>query len=310
VDVDGGSSTHSGCTSGILEYQLTGPLGTIPWQASPVFTGLAPTETTDYRLDVRCSDPGLSTTCVGAVTVRVPVDRAPVFDASSIRVTENDCELGILLEWDRATFLGPTGAGVYNLYRSTVSCADAVDPSSPTGGLVATEVSRNFTDLMTEPGQTYYYVVEAEDETHFPDGCLPPGPAFGGATTRADVPGGACTGVTERFGTPADLLPRVGPTLRVGMPDAYSASTVPLRWGTDRPIDVGADEHYHVFRFPGLAAPGAQLNVPDPPLLQAARFTDTTADAPGVPVLYYLLFVADVCHLDNRDFDRFTTPFP
>ena len=307
--IDASSSVFTDCVTGMLEYQLTGSMGTIPWQASPLFPDLAPAVTEDYELEIRCTDPDVIDTCVDREIITVPVDRRPIFDGASITVTEEDCELGIELVWDPATFLGPTGTGVYNVYRSTISCADAVDPASMTGGLISSEVAPNFTDMFTFPGVTYYYVIEAEDATGYPEGCQPPGPSFGGATTRADAWGGSCRGILERFGRDPAGLPVVGESLRLGAPDPYSETEVTLSF--EAAIDAGLDEHYHVLRSDSPMDGFTQMNVPDPPLLQTGRFTDAMSDQPdmGTQVLFYLSFVAEACHRDNRETDRFST-FP
>jgi len=310
VSINATGSSSVGCPGGILEYQLSGPGLLRPWQSSPIFNGLTPGETTDYTLEVRCADPLFSSGCVGSIPVRATVERRPALDPASVVFDERDCELGIALSWTTATFFGPTLTGAYNIYRSTISCADAVAPAPIDGGLVGTSVSPNFTDVRTDPNVTYYYVVEAEDETRFPGGCVPDGPQFGGAVTRVDVAGGACVGIYERFGTNPVLLPKVGARLRVGWPDAYSGDSVTMRWGTDAPIDIPAEEHFHVLRSDVPMTGFAQINTPDPPLLQVETFTDAAAAQPGAsPQLWcYLLFVANACHDDNRDEDPSASP--
>jgi hypothetical protein len=310
VSIDATGSSSVNCPGGVLEYQLSGPGVLMPWQSSPIFSGLVTAQTTDYVLEVRCADPTLSSSCVGSMPVRATVERRPALDPASVAFDERDCELGIALTWTTATFFGPTLTGAYNIYRSTISCADAVSLAPAGGGWIGVAVSPNFTDVTTQPNVTYYYVVEAEDETRYPGGCVPPGPQFGGAVTRVNVPGGACAGIYERFGTNPVLLPKVGGRLRLGWPDGYGPSSVTMRWGTDRPIDASADEHYHVMRSDVPMSGFAQINVPDPPLLQVAQFTDAAAAqaGPGTQLFCYLLFVANACHDDNHDEDPSRSP--
>lgn len=300
---DASASASTDCPGGVLEYRLTGPGASFPWQASPVFAGLSPSGTSDYLLEVRCADPSLRDGCVDSRTVTLGVERPPLLDGASIVAREVDCTPGIELSWSPATFRGATGSGVYNVYRSTVSCADAVGPA---GRLVGTTPVAAFTDVATVAGETYYYVVEAEDATGFPGGCLPDGPTFGGAVTRADAPGGACAGIVERQGPDTALLPRVEGRLRVGWPEAYSPGTATLHWSTNEPLDAGADEHFHVLRSDRPDGGFSQLNVPDPPLLAATSFEDAAAarPGPGTTVLHYVVFVANACHADNRVEDR------
>ena len=104
-------------------------------------------------------------------------------------------------------------------------------------------------------------------------------------------------------------LPAIGPSLRLGNPDDFSEAIVPMRWTPDRAIAVALGEHYHVLRSDRPDGGWMQLNVPDPPLLQVEAFVDAAADqvGPSPQVYYYLAFVSDECHVDNRALDVFTT---
>ena len=307
VDIDASGAVSVNCTGGILEYQLIGPGGPSAWQLSPNFTVTAPGGSTDYTVGVRCADPTLADTCVDQFALNLPVDLRPILDPASVTVAD-PCDDGIVLNWGAATWRGPAGAGYYNIYRSTTSCADAVAAPAFRSGLFVT----TFTDGTTVAGTTYYYVIEAEDGTGN-SACVPAGPTVRGSTTRVDAPGGTCVGVVDGRGQDPATLPRVGASLRAGgsdpgVPRLYGPDFVTLRWTTDVPLDPVAGQHFHVERSSAPDTGFARINT-EPPFLTIGEFTDTNAAQPdtGIPIFFYLVFTSDGCEVDNRDFDNFRT---
>lgn len=302
ITIDASTSTSSLCPGGVLEYQLSSPLGTIPWQTSPVFPGLLPTMQTDFFLEVRCQgQPG----CRGTRNITVPVERPPDFPAASVRAfDEASCTLGIQLTWDPATFFGTTGSGSYNIYKSTVSCADAI----ARGPHLVGQTTLSLWDPATVVDGTYYYVIEAEDGQPNTR-CVPQGPRNSGAVTRVEANGGICVGITDRNQVAPDLLPRIGGTLRAGGDygngiTRYDEGFVEFTWGTDRPLDVPGGEHFHFYRS-STPDGGWSRRTTDAPILQTGAFTDRNADHPddATYVYYYLAFVSDSCDNENTAYD-------
>lgn len=305
VTVDATTSFSSLCPGGLLEYQLSWPGGLRPWQPSPIFSGLIPTDFTSYVVDARCADPALQTTCFDLTSVNVEVDKRPAFNAAGVMARDAaPCNQGIQVTWEPATWRGSLGTGTYAVYKSTVSCADA---------LTRLPVAWRLTDLfywdpITTEGVSYYYVVEAEDND--PDSaCLPQGPTVRGATTRVEANGGTCVAVTDATTPRTDILPRVGASLRLGGTDAfgaprYSETFVDLEWNPSRPADPLAGEHFHVLRS-SLPNSGFAAITTDAPPLSGNMFTDAAADQPNnaTYVFFYLVYSADACENENRAWD-------
>ncbi len=302
ITIDASSSSASACPGGTLEYQLTGPAGTIPWQASPIFSGLTPAASTGYFVEVRCA--GL-TTCTGSRTVNVTVERRPDLPAASVQARDvASCNLGVLVTWSPATFFGTSSTGSYNIYRSEVSCADAVTRPPVRVGLTVT----SFQDAATVAGGTYYYVVEAED-AQLNSRCTPPGPRNGGATTRVAANFGTCVMIVDDASVAPDLLPRIGGTLRAGGDygdgtTRYDETFVEFTWSTSRPIDIPRGEHFHLHRSARPNTGWTRLTS-DAPFLQTEAFTDTAADHPDdqTYVWYYVAYVSDGCDNENTATD-------
>jgi hypothetical protein len=145
-----------------------GPVG-----SDPVLEAV-PETTTDYRVLAECSS---AAACLVEDVVTVVVDEPPLLEAVSVR-NPSDCALGLELSWLGAWFPSPTGA-VFNLYRSEVSCADALARAPVASGLTGTA----WLDANTQPGPSYRYVVEAEDGLAG-SACLPAGPHHAGSVAR------------------------------------------------------------------------------------------------------------------------------
>jgi len=305
--IDARGSGSSGC-AGPLEYRLSDPGGVVAdWQFSTVFSGIDPLTDTDYTVEARCAS---DTACDDSTTTTVNVELPPDFDPQAVVAADlSNCTLGIRIDWGAAVFHGVSGSGSYHVYRSTVSCADAVDPASPTGGLIATGLFvRSYDDLDTVDGGTYFYVVEAEDGSPAA-ACTDRGPLNNGTRTRVDANRGTCVAITEIGTADPSLLPVVGSSLRMGGYIAgfgrrYGQSFVDLQYTPSRALNAAGGEHYHVYRSEAPDTGFARLLV-EPPFLTAGAYRDGAADDTvgdvGLHVWHYLVVVADQCENDNLD---------
>jgi hypothetical protein len=95
---------------------------------------------------------------------------------------EDGCSPGVALSWDAVAWPSPADGGVYHLYRSTISFADALagDPVTPPGGLAVT----TWRDAAPPANQALFYVLQAESFEQ--PGCGD-GPAQGGLSDTRDV---------------------------------------------------------------------------------------------------------------------------
>jgi hypothetical protein len=137
---------------------------------------VSPTADETYTLEVTCStEPTCSVTDGATVTVHA----APVFDTAVGRDLQT-CNIGIELSWPPAGF--PSGAGFYNVYRSEVSCADALSRPPLAEGVVAS----SWVDGTSRDRRSYFYVVEAEDS--LPNtACVPGGPVVRGSISQVCI---------------------------------------------------------------------------------------------------------------------------
>jgi hypothetical protein len=239
------------------------------WRFPPGSGTLAPGESSNasYRIGWRCAFP-----CSDC--------QDPAMGTASAS-DEDPCDTSIVLSWAAAFFPG-AGNGVYHVYRSEISFADALaqPPVSPPGGLTGT----SWTDTGTVPGVPLYYVVEAES-TDFP-GCGS-GPLVGGSTDTASA------------GPVTDVVDTTAPTGTVGntlKASNHSDVTVKFEWPGAPP--PGADEHYVILRSDdqpdgGYADAGTSG-------LQSWTDPDAPPGAAG-HVWFYDVRVADEC--ENRSAD-------
>lgn len=196
--------------------------GVTTWSAPAV--NVAPATTTRYDVAITCdTDPGCGASLSAIVTVAQP----PVFDPP-LAADPDPCNRGVKLTWNAAQWLDATGSGVYNVYRSTVSCADALAQPPLATGLVA----QSWFDAATVGGTTHY-VVEAEDGS--PSPCVPPGPSNGGTVTRL-----CATAVTDVLDDP--LPPGVFGVLRV----RHVGDDLTIEWPLARALAPG--EHFHLLK--------------------------------------------------------------
>jgi PKD repeat protein len=116
--------------------------------------------TYSYRL--RAVDPcgeGPISSCMTIVPTG-SCDLQPTFDGiESANEQGENCQID--LSWGNALSLCPLGTTIrYNIYRST-------NPAFvPTGAPLATVAGTSFSDTTVGPGQTYYYIVRAEDSVN------------------------------------------------------------------------------------------------------------------------------------------------
>jgi hypothetical protein len=208
---------------GTIDYEWSDPLGVIGTNAT---VDVSPLVDTDYSCSVSCST---DLACFTRESVTVTVEAPPQLDFAVARDAD-PCNEGLIVDWDPALFGGPSGAGVYNIYRSTVSCADAL--ASPP--LVTGLTGRSWFDGSTTPGVDYHYVVEAED-ARMPTACALQGPHNGGAVDRVCL-----APVSDES---AEALPDGnGAVLFL----SHVGDTIELRWDGARALEAG--EHFHVLK--------------------------------------------------------------
>lgn len=156
-------------TPGFVEYR---------WSDGQTGPSVVVTADSDTSFGVEAID---AEGCAPVARIDVRVDLAP--DFVSVSGSDADpCGAGLELRWDPAVFHGPDGTGVYHVYRSEVSCDDALAAGPVASGLTGT----SWFDASTIPGVAYHYVVEAED-SRGGSPCADVGPSFGGAVTRVCV---------------------------------------------------------------------------------------------------------------------------
>lgn len=220
--LDASGITLSDCT-GTVDYTWRDPGGVIG--AGPT-VDVSPTTTTTYEVDVTCSD---DAGCFYEDTILVEVEQPPRLPG----ITTDDpseCNRGIKVGWDAAEFFDPSASGVYAVYRSDVSCADALLQPPLVMGVLGTD----WFDPTIDPGVDYYYVVLAEDN-RMPTVCAPQGPHHGGAMVTRCI-GPIADSVSP--GTPEG----VGAVLRL----THSGHDVTVTWPGARALLPG--EHFHLLK--------------------------------------------------------------
>jgi hypothetical protein len=263
------------CVGGVdLEWRDAGGLllGT-----DPVLL-VSPTVTTEYEVTATCrSDPA----CSVADPVTVFVNRPPAFGTPS-QVDLSNCHLGLRVSWADAVFQSAAG-GVYNIYRSvggSASCADALSRPAVAAGLDGNA----WVDTDTVDGESYVYVVEAEDAS-LPTACLPVGPTLGGAITQHCL-----AAIFERSG---ESLPEgLGAVLRA----SHLGHEITLRWDAARPLAAG--ELFRVRKSPLSAA--LPFNAIGDRVDADRSFSETD---PSTPLQFFELRVVDPC--ENLSLDEF-----
>lgn len=238
VTIDASGSWSTDCTAP-LEFRFTDPTGFVQqdWSLTPTCVAAVPGT---WVVDVRCSaDP----TCMTTTRADVIAERHPkLYTASAADLA--DCNLGVLVTWDPANWQDRSVGGWYDLYRSEVSCADAL-LQPPLATAIPTE---SFADGTTLQGRTYYYVLVAEDGLPA-QVCTPTG-SRGGATVSL------CIGPVSDVADPTPPVNVCWP-LRV----SRQGQQVTLDWTLARALDRG--EHVHVLKAVGDPAASFGLACPE-----------------------------------------------
>jgi hypothetical protein len=235
------------------------------WRVPATGGTLAPGEraTINYRIGYFCAWP-CSIACEDPVlTTGDAVDLGP-------------CHDGIEVTWIAAAFPGP-GRGVYHVYRSTTSFADAMTRPAitPPAGVPGTV----YVDATTIPNQTHYYVVQAES-LDFPD--CGTGPVVRGSTDEIQVgPVLDDSDVDPPTATVGDALRATG----------HGTDTVDFDWSL-APLPGPGEQHVVLRSDDQPAGPLAPIA-----LVPAQVFTDPSAPPRYSPnhCWYYKVAVADEC---------------
>ncbi len=252
----------------------------VEWRLAGSLVGSGPTLsqrlllTTPYEVSATCPT---NPACDWHGTLVVDVERKPDFGGAIARDVAS-CNAGIEITWPPAQFFGPTGTGVYNVHRSTLSCADAL-ASAP----LTTTTSLRWFDATTIDGVTYYYLVQAEDD-RLTTRCGASGPHGGRTAESCPVP------VTEiaRGGTLPQPAPS-GATLFV----THSGDGVTLSWPGARPLAPG--EHLHLWK----ARDRSQIfTLTNGEGYSAPSFSDTDTSS---RLQYFTLRLADACEQEAAE---------
>jgi hypothetical protein len=216
--------------------------------------------TVEVRSAAECAAPGCDPPLLGPVRAR---DLA-------------DCNLGIEVTWDPATFRDASRSGVYNVYRSETSCDDALARGPIATGLTGLL----YLDTTTQAWAAYVYVVEAEDGST--DGaCPPPGPHHGGSVARA------CTSMVIDVG---DIVYPDG--VYAVLRARHQGDEVTFTWTAARPLL--ADEHLHLTKAHEQAnATFARVN-PEADVTRSHAETDTSSW-----LQFFDLRVANGCEVES-----------
>ncbi|MEM7244775.1 MAG: hypothetical protein AAF533_05495 [Acidobacteriota bacterium] len=169
---DGGvpCTTWNGLVDGADVGSCTGDSSILLiWRFPGVAGQLMPGESAraTYRVGWKCTF-----TCVDC--------EVPMLDTGLGRDFDT-CNRGVRIDWEEGFFPG-VGEGVYHVYRSETSFADALlqPPLTDMDGIADTF----YQDPTTTPGVDYFYVVQAES-TEYP-GCGA-GPSVGGTTAELNI---------------------------------------------------------------------------------------------------------------------------
>lgn len=258
--------------AGLVQYEWRDGAGTL--STDPVVT-VAPGATTTYSVTLTCSD---APTCSTTHDVTVTIDEPPTLALASV-ADALPCSRGMDVSWTPATFPGASGAGTYSVYRSELSCADALTRRPLVTGLTGT----TWRDDSTRDGHAYFYVVEAESAERAL-ACRPTGPKNAGAVARACV----SAPVTEI----ADATPPAGANALLRA--SHAGDDVTLSWTGARTLASG--EHFHLGKAVGRAnATYVQVN-PEGDIGFDHVDRDTTS-----PLQFFLLRVANACEIASTD---------
>lgn len=234
----------------------------------------APDGLHEFRVELHCDGEAIA-----SQQVRVEV-AAPCLEPALGAVSSRDiasCNLGVALSWEPADF--SSGSGVYNVYRSELSCADALSRPPVATGLTATA----WQDGDTVRDGRYWHVVEAEDSAAGSP-CPETGPVFGGSVARS------CAGPTRDFADDASVPEGVHATLRVRR---AGGSVIP-HWPAARDLLPG--ETFHLLAASEDASSPFLFAGPDDGLARELEDGE-----PASALRFYDLRVQDPCGSLSRD---------
>jgi hypothetical protein len=257
--------------AGSVEHEWRDPGGVI---ANVAVVDVSPAVDTEYTVTASCStDPA----CLTRERILVTVDAPPELQAGLARDAD-PCNEGLIIEWEPAAFGDVSAGAVYNLHRSTVSCADALAAPPLVTGLTGL----SWFDASTEAGTNYFYVVEAEDG-RMPTACTPQGPHHGGGIDRL------CLAPVVDEGPPA---PPAGTGIVLFL--THDGDSVELRWDGVRPLV--AAEHFHLLKLRrGLDDAFFQVNQ------DRHRTPSWTETDSGSRLQFFDLRIADHCESISAD---------
>ena len=270
VVLDSGGVVLSGCRSGVTREWLHDGVSV----GTGATLSVTPAETDGWIARLQCTvDP----TCRRDVPARVVVETGPRVGAASVADVAQ-CSHGLEISWEPALFASSTGR--YHVYRSDSaggpSCADALARPPIARDVFGT----SFLDASTVVGESYAYVVVAEDDADATR-CAPPGPR-GFASTATCLP----VVVDAGGALPTDA----GPVLRA----RHAGDEVTLLWPALRPLDPG--EHVHVRKSPRDArGPFVRVSAEGDP---GASFSETDVSA---SLQFFDVRIASACEDESRD---------
>ena len=262
--LDLSAETIEGCRSAVRRAWVDDP-------SAPLSRTVPPDDGAVYEAQLDCDDPECSILLRFEIHVEAPPEEPRPTARDLV-----DCNPGILVEWSPVVFPEPTGA-VYNLYRSEVSCDDAL--LQPPIALGLTETS--WFDTETRDGAVYHYLVEAENGG--PSDCEPPGAHHGGIAARG------CAGPVDET---ADAVFPDGVHATLFL--THDGQEVTLDWTGARAL--GAGEHFHLKKTVGDADTDFVLISPEPYTERQWIESD-----PSSALQFFDLRVANPCETESAD---------
>jgi hypothetical protein len=268
--LDASGSTAPGCTGG-LEYLFRDPMGGLAqdWSTDATFDADVAGA---WTVEVRCAS---DVTCTASAQAVVAIEATP--DPFAVNARDvSPCNAGVLLEWPAAIpngwdgpSWGTNGRGTFDVFRSDVSCADALTRPAVATGVT---VPRWFdTDAAT--GASFYYVVVAE--AALPATSCPPGVHRGAPFTQSCV----AIPISDEVSPPPPGA--IGPSLRVTKPNGFPL----LDWTRSPPLPFGQSDVV-------FGSTNAQLLLP----IATGVLSEAWEHQPATErLLYYQIFRANEC---------------
>lgn len=271
ITIDATGSWATDC-AGVIEWRFTDGAGRLvqDWSTNPYHVA---TTTGTYQIEARCST---DTACFDVTYADVIIEQRPILRGGSA-IDLASCNLGLEVTWDEAVWPDPAWGGVYDVYRSEMSCADALLQPILRSGVLGTSIN----DDGTLQGRSYYYVIVAESAT-LAMSCRPIGPRGGAITTY-------CIGPVDDVADPTPPMHFCWP-LRVH----HAGDAVTLDWSLGRSLQPG--EHLHVLKRSGDAAGAFSLVNAEGETGTTWSETDLTAR-----VQFYDVRVANQCEVSSAD---------